>query len=74
MPVPCIYGFFIVIFKEEEMKEAHRFFNLLLPFKTYEELKLLSVKTEKPIAQIIRTGIGLVLKTENRKVGSNGEN
>ena len=53
------------------MKQAHRFFNLLLPFKTYEELKILSVKTERPIAQIIRKGIGLVLKTENCKVGSN---
>ncbi len=56
------------------MKQAHRFFNLLLPFKTYEELKILSVKTERPIAQIIRKGIGLVLKTENYKFGSNGEN
>jgi predicted DNA-binding protein len=44
------------------MKQAHRFFNLLIPFKTYEELKEISAKTERPIAEIVRQGIGLVLK------------
>ncbi len=51
------------------MKEAQRFFNLLLPFKTYEELKGLSIRTDRPIAQIIRKGIENVLKLENQ----NGE-
>jgi predicted DNA-binding protein len=49
------------------MKQAHRFFNLLLPFKTYEELKVMSTKTEKPVAVIIRKGIDYILKSENFK-------
>lgn len=44
------------------MKQACRIFNLLLPFKTYEELKTISARTEKPVAEIIRQGINLVLK------------
>jgi len=43
------------------MKQAHRFFNLLLPFKTYEELKLLSVKTDRSVAAIVRQAISLLL-------------
>ena len=44
------------------MKQACRFFNLLIPFKTYEELKTLSARTEKPVAEIVRQGIDLILK------------
>ncbi len=53
------------------MKEAHRFFNLLLPFKTYEELKILSTKTDKSIAAIVRQAIGLLLEKINDTKGSN---
>ncbi|MHC4269782.1 MAG: ribbon-helix-helix domain-containing protein [Planctomycetota bacterium] len=54
------------------MKQGHRFFNLLLPFKTYEKLKLLSVETDKSVAEIVRQAIGLLLdkidtnKTRNK--------
>ena len=48
------------------MKQAHRFFNLLLPYKTYEELKFMSIETEKPIAVIIRKGIDYILKLEEQ--------
>jgi predicted DNA-binding protein len=48
------------------MKQAHRFFNLLLPFKVYEELKLLSVETDRSVAEIVRQAISLLLeKTKN---------
>jgi predicted DNA-binding protein len=43
------------------MKQAHRFFNLLLPFKVYEELKRLSVETDKSIAEIVRQAVNLFL-------------
>lgn len=58
-------------FREETMKQAHRFFNLLLPFKTYEKLKLLSVETDKPVAEIIRQGISLFLDKVDSANGSN---
>lgn len=44
------------------MKQACRVFNLLISFKAYEDLKAMSAKTEKPIAEIIRQGIDIVLK------------
>ncbi|MHC4268119.1 MAG: ribbon-helix-helix domain-containing protein [Planctomycetota bacterium] len=48
------------------MKQAHRLFNLLLPFKTYEELKRLSVEIDKPVAEIVRQAISVLLeKTKN---------
>jgi len=43
------------------MKQAHRFFNLLLPFNVYEELKRLSVETDKSIAEIVRQAVNLFL-------------
>ncbi len=52
---------------EVVMKQAHRFFNLLIPFKTYEELKEISAKTERPIAEIVRHGIDRVLKNPSCK-------
>lgn len=52
---------------EVVMKQAHRFFNLLLPYSQYEDLKNLSIKTEKSIAQIIREGVDIVLKNPSRK-------
>lgn len=39
-----------------------KFFNFALPFETYKELKQISIESEKPIAEIVRQGIGLVLK------------
>ena len=59
--MPCIYGFFLTFFREKAMKQAHRFFNLLLPFNVYEELKRLSVETDKSIAEIVRQAVNLFL-------------
>lgn len=56
--------FFLVFFGDCVMKQAHRFFNLLLPYSQYEELKNLSIKPEKSVAQIIREGIDIVLNKE----------
>lgn len=39
-----------------------KFFNFALPYETYQELKQISIESEKPIAEIVRQGIGLVLK------------
>ena len=39
-----------------------KFFNFALPYETYQELKRISIESEKPIAEIVRQGIGLVLK------------
>lgn len=38
-------------------------FNLILAFSTYRELKHISIKEDKPISEIVRQGIDLVLKT-----------
>lgn len=46
-------------------------FNLILPFATYRELKQLSIKNEKPIAELVRRGIDFVLK--NQKISSSKE-
>jgi hypothetical protein len=59
------------IFKEKEMKQAHRFFNLLLPFKAYKELKLLSVETDRSIAEIVRQAISLMLDKIDTTKGRN---
>jgi len=48
------------------MKQAHRLFNLLIPFKTYEELKEISAKTERPIAELVRLGIDIVLRNKDK--------
>jgi predicted DNA-binding protein len=52
------------------MKQAHRFFNLLLPFNTYEKLKRLSVETDKPVAEIVRQAISLFLDRIDTTSGS----
>jgi len=49
----CVYGGFM---------RPSKFFNFVLPYETYQELKQLSIESEKPIAEIVRQGIGLVLK------------
>lgn len=53
------------------MKQAHRFFNLLLPFKVYEELKLLSIETDRSIAEIVRQAIRLLLEKTKSAEGIN---
>jgi predicted DNA-binding protein len=58
-------------FKEIRMKQAHRFFNLLLPFKTYEKLKQLSVESDKSVAEIVRQAISLLLDKIDATNGSN---
>ena len=39
-----------------------KFFNFALPYEMYEKLRRLSIESEKPIAEIVRQGIDLVLK------------
>lgn len=46
-------------------------FNLILPFATYRELKQLSIKNEKPIAELVRRGIDLVLKNSKSEKPAN---
>ncbi len=43
----------------------NRNYNLVLPFTTYQNLKKLSVRLEKPIAEIVRQGIEHILKCDN---------
>lgn len=39
-----------------------KFFNFALPYEMYQELKQISIESEKPIAEIVRQGIDLILK------------
>ncbi len=39
-----------------------KFFNFVLPYETYQELKQISIESEKPIAEIVREGISRILK------------
>ena len=54
---------------EVVMKQAHRLFNLLIPFNIYRELKNMSDKTEQPLAEIVRRGITMILKGEKNREG-----
>jgi len=44
-----------------------KFFNFALPFETYQELKQISIESEKPIAEIVRQGINRILKNPTCK-------
>lgn len=44
------------------MKQACRIFNFLMPFTSYRELRSMSERTEKPVEEIVRQGINLILK------------
>lgn len=44
-----------------------RNFNLILPYEMYRKLKSISAETEKPVAEIVRRGIDLVLKNHSSK-------
>lgn len=46
-------------------------YNLIMPFATYRELKKLSKKKEKPIAELVRRGVDFVLK--NQEISSGKE-
>lgn len=46
---------------------ATKFFNMMLPFETYQDLKRISIRQERPISAIIRQGIDLVLKNPSCK-------
>lgn len=48
---------------------ACKTFNLILPYTTYRELKRISIRQDKPIAEIVREGITLVLKNPLCKHG-----
>lgn len=40
-------------------------FNLVLPFAVYRSLKYLSAKEGKPISEIVRKGIDLILENKS---------
>lgn len=42
-------------------------FNLILPFSTYRELKHISIKEGKPISQIVRKGIDIMLESRKNR-------
>lgn len=44
-------------------------FNLILPYATYQELKRISIRQDKPIAEIVREGIKVVLADDCKKAG-----
>ena len=44
-----------------------KFFNFAMPYETYQELKQISIESEKPIAEIVRHGIDRVLKNPSCK-------
>lgn len=44
------------------VREPNKLFNLLLPFETYQELRMIAIKKEISIAEIVRSGIDLLLK------------
>jgi predicted DNA-binding protein len=44
-----------------------KFFNFMLPYETYQELKRLSIESEKSIAEIVRHGINRILKNPSCK-------
>lgn len=43
-----------------------KFFNFALPFATYQELRMIAIKKEISIAEIVRSGIDLLLKGQAR--------
>jgi len=59
--------FEVFMFMEIFMNEPIEFFYLTLPYETYQKLKRVSIGSDKPIAQIIRQGISIVLGREDAK-------
>lgn len=53
------------------VREPNKLFNLLLPFKQYEALRILGSQRNEPIAEIIRRGINLVLKNTRQSKSDN---
>lgn len=45
------------------MKEPNKMFNLLLPFRQYQALRERGLKTDVPIAELIRRGVDFALQT-----------
>jgi len=43
-----------------------KFFNFMLEYDTYTELKIIAQKTERSVSEIIRTAIGDYLQTKGR--------
>ncbi len=48
-------------------------YNLIMPFETYQSLKKLSMRLEKPIAAIVRQAIDFVLQNANSWKPETGE-
>lgn len=49
-----------------------KFFNFALPFETYQKLRLIAIEKEMPIAELVRQGIGYLLKNTTKiKAGQN---
>ena len=46
--------------------------NLILPYATYQELKRISIRQDKPISEIVREGIRIVLDVELKPKDRNG--
>ncbi len=44
-----------------------KFFNFVMPYEVYQELKTISIKRETPIAEIVREGINRILKNPSCK-------
>lgn len=53
---------------------ACKTFNLILPYATYQELKRISIRQDKPIAAIVREGIKVVLADDCKKAGVKNAN
>lgn len=47
-------------------------FSLVLPFEKYRELRKLSIDIQKPISELIREGINIILKTKDAQKTSLG--
>ncbi|GAN33936.1 MAG: ribbon-helix-helix domain-containing protein [Candidatus Brocadia sp. AMX2] len=45
--------------------EGIKFFNFAIPIETYKKLKARSNRTGKPISEMLREAIEIVLKTRN---------
>lgn len=46
--------------------EPGKFFNFLMPYSQYQELRVLARKTDLPMAELLRQGVRLVLESGER--------
>ncbi len=55
------------------MKEACRFYSLLLPLKQHQALQAISRKNEVPLSRLVREGISLLIKAKSEKQATSGD-